>query len=162
MKKIECKAVKTWSLLTVVVMSTVLFWQCHPAQAPVDPICSRPGSEKSMICPLAAKVGLTPEELDGILLDTTTIAAMQFGRDRILIYAKEVRSLVAGQGVSMSYVVLLAKATKLAEDQPDAEMLARTINRRAKDIFSSTRIISRFDRQLILDHLDHQIAMLGG
>lgn len=127
---------------------------------PDQSVCAQEGYENSWICKATAQTGLTPEDLNGIILDSValiiiigdmTSEELQPIRD----FLDDVDGYTNTSGMSWNMLLGL-----IEEDSAKANAIASILNRRIK-IFASDELISSVDLDMIKYHLKEMRSLLG-
>ena len=151
---------KIWSVFTFAAAGLVLavfFCSCATYPTAGPSVCLNPDAQGSWICSVATEYSLTPEKLDMMLLDATTIGLVAGALDK-----KKAREVILGliqtvETVSLSYSGLI----RIVLDESEKAALVAQLVSRHLMLFDSPVIISEYDRGLILAHLRHQLALLN-
>jgi hypothetical protein len=159
---------------TLIVILTTFFLGCQGQQvnwddvlAPTNPeasVCALEGYEDSMICKATAELGLSPEDLHGLILDSTALGliltkASPMEVQAILTFLNSTEALL---GFTPTWEVLFAK---LKFSEQDSKLLASILNRRLKPIMGKidmSLVIGPKDLEMIAYHLKEMKIMLGG
>lgn len=153
-------------LLTTIIGCTQLGSIVNGPAGPQPSVCDtqRPAefaNSSSYICEVAKKANMTPEAIDGLLLDAT---AMAFVTDAIKIkdigdFLSKARQYLKPQdkcaGVSFNAFIEF-----LDMEAAKSQVLMSVLSRRIY-IFKSTQIISDFDCWMINKSIQHQADQFG-
>jgi hypothetical protein len=126
---------------------------------PKQPVCDKPEAADSIICKISREqLNMEPEQLDGILLDTVAIGkvAGELKKAEILIFISHVETIVASSAGKMNYAEII-KYLELQGDE--SELIAVILSRHLRD-FGVPTLVSEFDQNLMLKHLEHQKEQL--
>lgn len=155
--------------LLILLAFTLLFISCIATQ-PKEPVCERPGAEKSIICDIAKKHNFTPEDVYYGLLDGATIAliASKHSEEGFLTkamigaYINDIRQyLVDNEFITVADVV--TQMIDRAEMAEDAELVAGILHRRIevfRDDDLSLWVLPEFDRSLLIEAMDSYLEDL--
>jgi hypothetical protein len=124
-------------------------------------VCSKPESADSVICAIATKQGMTPEQIDTMFLDAALagIGTKLFSAKDLRTALQKARNFVVDRDI-LSIQGLTAHLVKQAEIDPALAML---LSRRLGLInvpILSLAPLTAYDKQLVLAGIDHQLEQL--
>ena len=132
---------------------------------PAKPVCDDPAAYvvehtiySSVICDVCRnKLGIEPEQLDGILLDTVAISVITEATDKISVLrlVEKIEHILAHSDVEFAGLIAF-----LNLEAEQSELIAAILSRRLK-AFDLPDLIGEFDKDLIQKHLKHQKEQIG-
>jgi len=160
---------KLGPMIALLVIATIALAGCQYLDKiymkPAKPVCDDPAAYviehtiyASVICDVCRnKLGIEPEQLDGILLDTVAISVVTEVTDkiRVLRLIEKVETILAHSNVEFAGLIAF-----LNLEAEQSELIAAILSRRLK-AFDLPDVIGAFDKDLIIAHLKHQKEQLG-
>jgi hypothetical protein len=146
-------------LLCIVVMLTIS--GCATLYAPPsDPLCGRPEYAGSVICAIGAKVNMSPEQMDGMLLDATLlpVAVKQVQAADMKKAIAKVRKWVVEKDVLTMEGISAYLYEQAAIDPALGLLISRRLPMFANVPDLSIKPFLACDKQLVVMQLDHQDA----
>ena len=127
---------------------------------PEQSVCAQEGYENSWICKACAQANLTPEDLNGLILDAvalTVIVGDMTSEDTagIVQFLNQVESYTSIEGLTWTVLIGLVE-----DDSTKAAAIAGILNRRIQ-IFQSDDMISSVDMEMIRYHIGEMKKILG-
>jgi hypothetical protein len=157
MKSVRNQINQVFAVFLVMVMSGCA--TVYPP--PAAPVCAAPEAAGSVLCATAARIGISPEQIDAMFLDaalvgigTKMIQAADLRRaiDKAKVWVAE-RDILSIDGL-VRYLV-----TESAVDPALALLLSRRLGLiNLPDL--GVRPVTAYDKSLILAGLDHQLEQL--
>ncbi len=139
--------------LSIIIISVILAGCAALGIAPPPSVCDQPGSEKSLICSVCEDMGTTPEAADLILQAAALRSLDDHDKGAVLRFYGEVESFLS---VSVSYTALINYVQNYVDMTGPELMIVSLYFPRLQ----STQIISQFDRNLLLSHIDNMRTQL--
>lgn len=127
---------------------------------PENSVCAQEGYEDSWICKATAESGVTPEDLNGLILDAValTVIVGDFTADdtaEIVHFLNQVESYMDVEGLTWNVLLSLVE-----DDSTKVAAIASILNRRIQ-IFQSDDMISNVDFEMIKYHIGEMKKILG-
>ena len=125
---------------------------------PEKGVCDQPGSEASIICQVCHEMGIEPEQLDGLILESSMVAVIideNIDKKKALRFIERLELYLETENLTYRMVI------QYVENEAQAEALSILLNRRLKN-FDLPDVIGSFDMELIRLHLANQRHLLGG
>jgi hypothetical protein len=162
------------TIAALIVVLTAFLFGCQGQQvnwdevfAPTDPkasVCADEGYEESMICKATAEMGMTPEDLHGLILDTTALTllltkASPIDVEAVLTFINSMEHLL---GLAPTWEILFEKMNFSSQD---SKLIASILNRRLKPLMSkidASLIIDPKDLEMIAYHLKEMKMWIKG
>lgn len=129
---------------------------------PPDPVCAKPDAAGSIICATAARLNMTPEQIDAAFLDAALV-----GIGTKIVQSDELRRAVtaARKWVAERDILSIDGLTKYLVTQSTMDpALALLISRRIGLINLpdlGIKPLTEYDKGLVLAGIDHQLAQLA-
>ena len=151
---------KKLALLLLIVTGCANVGQIYPP--PAVPVCSKPEAADSIICAIATRQGLTPEQIDTMFLDAALagIGGKLFSAKDFRAALQKAREWVVDRDI-LSVQGLTAYLVKQSEIDPAlAVLLSRRLGLINVPILSLAPLTA-YDKSLVLAGIDHQLEQLA-
>jgi len=132
----------------------LLGFGCSHIGTPPPSVCDQPGAELSLICSTCADIGVQVEDID-LLLQVAALRTLDDnGREAALNFYNSVKLFLMTTGTYRDLI-------RFAQTDLDITGVETLILSRYLLMFDKPEIISAFDRDLILIHIERTRELLG-
>ena len=157
------KTLITTIMIIVVSISAQFFIGCATIYAPpANPICAQPEFSGSVICAIGDKVGMSPEQMDDMLLDATLIpvAVKQVQAADMKKAVAKVRKWVVEKDILTMEGISAYLYQQAAVDPALGLLISRRLPMFSNVPELSVKPFLACDKKLVIMQLDHQDAQL--